>query len=122
MIAMKALRENLLTPISISVAVGHWIAVLYAYFGEHHTEPFHFIYESLFSQVLIVLNLLPLIIAGILGPAILGLLGFGRPAAELFLWAVFFLIASLQWLFVGYMIEKLLAVFKPGETQFTINE
>ncbi|CAN5225263.1 hypothetical protein BH10ACI1_BH10ACI1_31720 [soil metagenome] len=42
---MKILRSILTNPSAISFAAVHWIILVFAIYGENHSQPFHFYYE-----------------------------------------------------------------------------
>lgn len=104
---MKILRNILTNPIAIAVAAMHWIVVLFAIYGENHSQPFHFFYEPLLTQFLYLINVLPIMLAGLLALPIVMLLG-ENPTTLNFLLLFNFLTISFQWLCIGYLLAYLI--------------
>ena len=109
------LYEIIQNPIGIGVMVMHWMVVFYSVYGEEHSRPFHFIYEPLLTQWLYLLNFPALILAGILSIPIISI--FGQNNASIYICLLFsFMFISLQWLIVGYLINRVINNFKPNNT------
>lgn len=66
----------MLDPVPIAVVCGNWLAIglLRSGTGSFWT-PIHLAYESLFTQILALLNFPSLLVAGFLGPLVSMLLG-----------------------------------------------
>lgn len=108
---MKILRNILTNPIAIAIAVVHWLVVIYAIYGQEHTQPFHFHYEPLLTKLLYFLNFLPMIFVGIILSPILSFFGQNSFISDLGLF-LNFLAITFQWLVIGYIIAALIDWWK----------
>lgn len=109
---MKILRNILTNPIAIAVAIVHWIVVIYAIYGQEHTQPFHFQNEPILTKWLYLLNFLPMMFAGIILSPILTFFGQNSFILALGLF-LNFLAITFQWLIIGNIIAALVDLWKP---------
>ncbi len=109
---MKILRNILTNPIAIAVAVVHWIVVIFAIYGQKHTQPFHFHNEPILTKWLYLLNFLPMIFVGIILSPIFPFFEQNSFISALFLF-LNFLAITFQWLFIGNIIAALIDLWKP---------
>ena len=103
---MRAFSKLLFNPISAAVAIVHWLVFFFSAYGEEHSAPFHFFYEPLLSQWMLTVNLIPLVISGFLSAAIQTLIGTNF-ASDTASFIVAFTLVSLQWLFIGAILNLL---------------
>lgn len=115
----EKIKNFLLNPIGIAFAVVHWIIGVFALFGEEHTNPFHFYYESLLTQILFLVNFLPLILTTIISLPILAILN-GNSFATFFNYTICFLIITFQWLLIGFLVSRLILKVKPKEINLAL--
>lgn len=104
---MSSIRDALLNPTAIAVVIMHWIVALFALFGEDHTEPFHWYYEPLLTQVLLVINIPASFVTMILALPIAYVTGLDGRTADIWMYSVFIVSISAQWFVTGVLIGKL---------------
>lgn len=109
---MKNLRNILTNPTAISVAIVHWLVVIFAIYGQEHTQPFHFHYEPILTKCLYLLNFLPMMFAGIILSPIFTFFGQNSFIMALGLF-LNFLAVTFQWLIIGNIIAALIDLWKP---------
>ncbi len=92
------MKDFLLDPIPIAVVCGNWLAIGYAALGQGlFSRPFHLYYESLFTQILALLNFPSLLVAVFVGPIVSILFGVSQSRNDLLVFLVFGVIAGIQW-------------------------
>ena len=97
----RKLRNLLFTPMSISVALVHWMVVAYAYFGDQPRPGFGEV--ASLSQYVSVANILPLVMSYAVSSPLNYLVG-AKTVLVLFL-TFTFVFATLQWLYVGTLCQ-----------------
>src|SRR5688572_8903793 len=100
---MKPVIVAIFNPTAVGIAVMHWIVVLFAIFGEDHTHPFHFYYEPLLTQFLVIINTPALSLAMFIAWPVVYVLGMQGWAADMVLYISWFITGSLQWLLIGWI-------------------
>jgi hypothetical protein len=71
---MQRIKDYLLDPLPIAIACGNWLAISYTIWGVTQRRSFHLVYESLFTQVLFVLNFPSLLVGTVVGSILAELL------------------------------------------------
>lgn len=105
---LQRLKDLLLDPIPIAVVCGNWLAIAYAALGQGlFGRPFHLYYESLFTQILALLNFPSLITAAFLGPLVSMLFGVSQSKNDLVVFLVFVVVAGIQWFVLTKLVKAL---------------
>jgi hypothetical protein len=113
------MREKFTNPIAIAVASGHWLVVLFAVYGEDHTNPFHLFYEPFLTKLIILLNAIPLMFASILIFPLLSICGDNQ--STLFVGLIIsFIPITIQWFFIGYVFAKIVELFSRIESKLSL--
>ena len=118
----QRLKAFLLDPFPIALACGNWLAIIYSIWGENHSNTFHFVYESLFTQILFLVNLPSLVVGTVIGTTLATLLSLpGRNDFLQILSAS--LISGIQWFLIGKGLQTGYKQLKktPGN-QFTLTD
>jgi hypothetical protein len=113
------MRKIFTNPIAIAIASVHWFVVLFAIYGEEHTNPFHLFYEPFLTKFLILLNAIPLMFASIFIYPVLST--FGENQFTLILGLIIsFIPLTIQWLFIGYVFAKVIELFSRTESKLSL--
>ncbi len=83
-----------------------WILFAYAIYQRGDLTPYHPFHETLLLNILVSLNLLPIMVANLL-TQILSLAISGQAPADSILIFVSIIFATIQWILVGYCFERL---------------
>lgn len=115
----KFLLEVIKSPVGIGFSVTHWIVVLYAICGETHSAYFHFTDEPLLTQWLYLLNLPAFVLGGLLFFPVVTILG-ESIVTKFFVIFLYFLCITLQWLMVGFIINKVVTSLKSNKARLSV--
>jgi hypothetical protein len=97
------IRKLIFSKISQLTVMIHWVCFLLAIFQRSNiTSPIHPIYEPWLFNILLILDMPGLILAGLVGNTLSAIIDFD--GIEYFFW---FLFISFEWLVIGYIFERI---------------
>ncbi|HEY0459161.1 MAG TPA: hypothetical protein VGC97_08385 [Pyrinomonadaceae bacterium] len=117
---MKTLKKIFPNSIVIAIMIVHWFVFIFSLFYERHL-----FYSDVYSpdQILfnwlLYLNTPAIFIVEFINHPVLSLIG-RNPLTEILGSVSFAFFSSLQWLFIGHLIARVVEIYKPKEVKLML--